>query len=107
MKTILLIASIALAGCASAHAVGQDLPAEKPCEYAESLAPFCLDFANPEDPLTCYGADAAVHENGSIVCVWRCVRFEGFYQDVYAVFNPEPALHLDTMIATGPAAQCD
>lgn len=107
MKTILMIAILSLTGCAGVHAVGQPLPDVKPCEYAESQAPFCLNFANPEDPLTCYGADAVEYDNGSIVCIWRCVEFDNFFQDVYAVFNPEPALHLDTMIATGPAAQCD
>ena len=101
MKTLLVAIALTLAGCGSA--ISQSVPAVAPCEYKESLAPYCLDATG----LTCYGADAVEYANDAIVCIWRCVEFQGFHQDVYGVFNPEPTLHLDTMIATGPAAQCD
>lgn len=99
--TFAAIAALAMAGCGSF--VSKPVPSVAPCEYAESLAPFCIDA----NGLSCYGADVATHDNGSVVCVWRCIKLEDIYLDVYGVFNPDPSLHLDTMIATGPAAQCD
>lgn len=106
MKTILIATTLmALAGCGSA--IGQGMPISAPCKYTEPLAPYCLDIAGEEVRLACYGADARETDGGSIVCVWRCVKFEDIYQDVYAVFNPEPSLHLDTMVTTGPAGQCN